>query len=50
VREIATLGPEAARSHTPRHIAQQRTSAEGQEGLAAFVEKREPGWRARPDD
>jgi methylglutaconyl-CoA hydratase len=50
VREIRTLGPEAARSHTPRHIAQQRTSAEGQEGLAAFVEKREPGWRARPDD
>ena len=50
VREIRTLGPEAARSHTPRHIAQQRTSAEGQEGLTAFVEKREPGWRARPDD
>lgn len=50
VREVRTLGPEAARSHTPRHIAQQRASAEGQEGLSAFIEKREPGWRARPDD
>jgi methylglutaconyl-CoA hydratase len=49
VREIRTLGPEAARSHTPRHIAQQRTSAEGQEGLTAFIEKREPSWRARHD-
>ena len=27
-----------------RHIAQQRTSAEGQEGLAAFLAKRPPSW------
>jgi len=26
-------------------IARQRTSKEGQEGLAAFLEKRPPGWR-----
>ncbi len=44
VREIRTLGPEEAAGHTPRHIAQQRTSAEGQEGLTAFVEKRPPRW------
>lgn len=45
VRELRTLGPDEARRHTVRHIAQQRTSAEGQEGLTAFVEKRPPNWR-----
>ncbi len=45
VRELAELGPLEARRHTPRHIAQQRTSAEGQDGLRAFVEKRRPSWR-----
>lgn len=44
VRELRTLSPEDARRHTVRHIAQQRTSAEGQEGLAAFIDKRPPGW------
>jgi methylglutaconyl-CoA hydratase len=46
VREISTLGAGAARGHMPRHIAQQRTSAEGQEGLRAFLEKRRADWRA----
>jgi methylglutaconyl-CoA hydratase len=46
VRELRTLGPDEARRHTVRHIAQQRTSAEGQEGLTAFVEKRPPSWRS----
>ncbi len=45
VREVRTLEPDEARRHTVRHIAQQRTSAEGQEGLGAFVEKRSPAWR-----
>ena len=45
VRELRTLAPDEARRHTVRHIAQQRTSPEGQEGLAAFVEKRPPSWR-----
>lgn len=44
IRELRTLDPEAARRHTVRHIARQRTSVEGQEGLAAFLEKRPPGW------
>jgi methylglutaconyl-CoA hydratase len=44
VRELRGLGPEEARRHTVRHTAQQRTSAEGQEGLLAFLEKRPPGW------
>ena len=46
VREIAALGPSEARRHTPRHIAQQRTSAEGQEGLRAFLDRRSPDWNA----
>ncbi len=46
VRELSDLGSIEARRHTPRHIAQQRTSPEGQEGLRAFVEKRRPDWTA----
>jgi methylglutaconyl-CoA hydratase len=46
VREIAAIGVGDARAHTPRHIARQRTSAEGQEGLRAFLEKRPPDWSA----
>ena len=45
VRDLRTVGPEDARRHTVRQIAQQRTSPEGQEGLSAFVEKRPPRWR-----
>lgn len=44
VRELRTLSPDEARQHTVRHIAQQRTSAEGQAGLSAFLEKRRPPW------
>jgi methylglutaconyl-CoA hydratase len=44
IRELRTLPPDEARRHVVSHIAQQRTSAEGQEGLAAFLEKRPPGW------
>ena len=46
VREVRGLPHESTRWHTARRIAQQRTSAEGQEGLRAFIERREPGWRA----
>jgi len=45
VREVRGLPHESTRWHTARRIAGQRTSAEGQEGLKAFLEKREPGWR-----
>ena len=44
VRELRALDPEDARQHTIRHIAQQRTSPEGQEGLGAFLDKRPPRW------
>ena len=46
VREVRGLPHESTRWHTARKIAAQRTSAEGQEGLHAFLEKREPGWRS----
>jgi methylglutaconyl-CoA hydratase len=38
-----------ARALTVAAIARQRTGPEGQEGLAAFLEKRDPWWRSRPD-
>ena len=44
IRELRTLRGNESREHTVRHIAQQRTSPEGQEGLAAFLEKRRPSW------
>jgi methylglutaconyl-CoA hydratase len=49
VREVRGLPHESTRWHTARRIATQRTSAEGQEGLRAFLEKREPAWRSTPD-
>jgi hypothetical protein len=30
----------------PQIAARRRTSAEGQEGLRAFLEKRAPGWKS----
>jgi methylglutaconyl-CoA hydratase len=54
--ELRTAGPRAARHakrlvldrpdgpETARLIAERRTSDEGQEGLRAFLERREPGW------
>jgi methylglutaconyl-CoA hydratase len=59
VVELLSAGPEAARAakelaraplgaeETAKRIAVHRASAEGQEGLRAFLEKRPPGWRTR---
>lgn len=56
--ELRSAGPEATRAakrlvlerpdglETARRIAELRTSEEGQEGLRAFLERREPGWRS----
>ena len=58
VGELRSAGPEAARHAkklvlerpdglgTDRRIAQRRTSDEGQEGLRAFLEKRDPSWKS----
>ena len=35
----------ALRTETAGRIARQRASAEGREGVAAFLEKRKPGWQ-----
>ena len=45
VREVRGLPHESTRWHTARRIATQRTSAEGQEGLRAFLEKRDAAWK-----
>ena len=37
---------DALRKRTAEHIAERRTSDEGQEGLGAFLEKRKPNWSA----
>jgi methylglutaconyl-CoA hydratase len=49
IREVRGLPHESTRWHTARRIATQRTSPEGQEGLRAFLEKREPAWREIDD-
>ena len=41
-----TADPQNAREITSQAIARQRTSAEGQEGLRAFLERRKPDWSA----
>lgn len=46
VRDLRGRSREEALAETVRRIARQRTSAEGQEGLTAFVEKRRPDWSA----
>ena len=46
LRDLRTLEPHDAHAHAAREIARQRTSVEGQEGLAAFLEKRPPRWKA----
>jgi methylglutaconyl-CoA hydratase len=44
IREVRGLPHESTRWHTARRIASQRVSAEGQEGLRAFLERRSPAW------
>ncbi|HEY7381859.1 MAG TPA: enoyl-CoA hydratase-related protein [Gaiella sp.] len=60
--ELMSAGPRAARhakrlvlerpegAETARHIAERRTSEEGQEGLRAFLERRRPAWARSTDD
>jgi methylglutaconyl-CoA hydratase len=59
--ELRTAGPRAARHakrlvlerpdgpETARRIAERRASAEGQEGLRAFLERRRPAWAPADD-
>lgn len=43
-RDIGEMDDDAARAITTETIAQLRVSAEGQEGLKAYLEKRKPNW------
>ena len=42
---VAGHDPASRRRQTAEAIAERRASPEGQEGLRAFLERREPGWR-----
>ena len=44
IREIWGRSPSDAAATTASVIAKRRVSAEGQEGLRAFLEKRKPSW------
>ena len=46
IREIAGANPRDVIGLTTNTIAAQRVSAEGQDGLRAFLEKRKPSWIA----
>ena len=46
IRRVAGLERDAAIEHCAETIARVRISPEAQEGLRAFLEKREPAWRA----
>jgi methylglutaconyl-CoA hydratase len=49
LREVAGQRPADVIAITTEAIAAQRVSAEGQEGLRAFLEKRTPSWAERKD-
>lgn len=45
IREQRNMADDEGRASAVRRAARQRVSPEGQEGLAAFLEKRPPSWR-----
>ena len=49
LREIAHRNPSDAVGMTAEAIAARRVSAEGQEGMKAFLEKRKAAWNVSPD-
>ena len=49
IREVWTRPLEQARPLTADAIATRRVSAEGQEGLRAFLEKRKPAWAIKSE-
>jgi len=44
IKRVPQMDLDEAGPYTAEMIAQMRLSAEGQEGMAAFLEKRKPGW------
>lgn len=49
-RDIGEMDDDAARAITTETIAQLRVSAEGQEGLKAYLEKRQPSWTTQSEN
>ena len=47
-RAIAAMPLREATNMAIQRLAERRASAEGREGLAAFLEKRKPSWAAGP--
>lgn len=45
IRTVRGRPPESVRDYTSSLMASRRAGVEGQEGMAAFLEKREPDWR-----
>jgi methylglutaconyl-CoA hydratase len=45
LHKVKALSREQARKYSIKTIAQRRVSAEGQDGLNSFFEKRSPQWR-----
>ena len=50
VKEVGGSRSEDMIGLTTTRIAEQRVSAEGQEGMRAFLEKRKPGWAIRKEE
>lgn len=48
IREVAAAGADTTEL-TAQRIAERRASAEGQEGMQAFLDKRPPSWRIAPE-
>jgi len=49
IQKVPRMSLEEAREYTARIIAELRISPEGQEGMAAFLEKRKPIWAQEAD-
>lgn len=50
IDEVTDPDWDAVLARTAHVIAERRASAEGQEGMKAFLEKRAPTWRAAPEE
>jgi methylglutaconyl-CoA hydratase len=48
IASVVSSDADAAAEHSIEAIARQRVSAEGQEGMRAFLEKRTPAWITQP--
>ncbi|MCB2211900.1 enoyl-CoA hydratase/isomerase family protein [bacterium] len=50
IRQVSERSLDDVQDYTAKLIASLRAGAEGQEGMAAFLEKRDPSWRFEPSE